>query len=122
MFEDNGFTGTLIVPERRDKTIKIDYMDQVEWEHANLERCDTIMFWVPRDMENMPAFTTNVEFGRYVGRKRVIYGRPDDAPKNRYLDWLYGKIAFMRPASTLAKTVAIASMPLKKYPRPRDWE
>jgi len=53
----------------------------------------------------MPAFTTNVEFGRYVGRKDCIYGRPADAPKNRYLDWLYTKMTKKQPATTIEETL-----------------
>lgn len=37
----------------------------------------------------MPAFTTNVEFGYWLHSNKVIYGRPDDAVKIKYLDWLY---------------------------------
>ena len=37
----------------------------------------------------MPAFTTNVEFGYWIHTGKVLYGRPDDAKKNKYLDWLY---------------------------------
>ena len=37
----------------------------------------------------MPAFTTNVEFGYWLYTNKVIYGRPDDAEKIKYLDWLY---------------------------------
>ena len=37
----------------------------------------------------MPAFTTNVEFGYWMHSKKIIYGRPDNAVKIKYLDWLY---------------------------------
>ena len=37
----------------------------------------------------MPAFTTNVEFGYWLHTNKVIYGRPDNAEKIKYLDWLY---------------------------------
>ena len=37
----------------------------------------------------MPAFTTNVEFGYWLHTGKVIYGRPDEAVKIKYLDWLY---------------------------------
>lgn len=49
------------------------------------------MFWIPRSLPNMPAFTTNVEYGYWISKnsEKVIYGRPDDSEKNRYLDWLY---------------------------------
>ena len=47
------------------------------------------MFWIPRSLPDMPAFTTNVEFGYWLHSGKVIYGRPDDATKIKYLDWLY---------------------------------
>ena len=37
----------------------------------------------------MPAFTTNVEFGYYIHTGKITYGRPEKAPKTKYLDWLY---------------------------------
>jgi len=86
-----GYGGQVIVPERYVKSNHIDYDEQAEWEHLGLENCSSIVFWIPRDLDTMPAFTTNIEFGRYCKDSRVFYGRPDNAPKNRYLDWLYKK-------------------------------
>jgi hypothetical protein len=86
-----GYGGQVIVPEHIGGCDNFDYDGQVEWEHYGLENCSRIVFWIPRDLKDMPAFTTNVEFGRYCKDPRMMYGRPDDAPKNRYLDWLYKK-------------------------------
>ncbi len=61
-----GFAGRVLVPERRDWSARFSYLDQVEWEHAGLEGCTVVAFWVPRDLERLPGFTTNVEFGRYA--------------------------------------------------------
>ena len=91
ILENLGYTGQIIVPEREVKAEHIDYDAQVEWENYGTENCTCIIFWIPRDLETMPAFTTNVEFGRYVESGKAFYGRPDDSPKNRYLDWLYSK-------------------------------
>ena len=49
----------------------------------------------------MPAFTTNVEFGYWIHTGKVIYGRPDDARKIRYLDWLYKKDTNKDPYNNL---------------------
>src|ERR1700733_3883907 len=57
-----GFAGTVLVPERQDWSARFSYMDQVEWEFAALEGCNVIAFWVSRDLERLPGFTTNVEF------------------------------------------------------------
>jgi hypothetical protein len=103
-----GFTGTVLVPERRDWSIKFDYVDQVEWEYAGLEAASVLAFWVPRDLEKLPGFTTNVEFGRYVGSGRMVYGRPPGAPHTAYLDWLYRKLTGRDPEITLEATLRTA--------------
>jgi hypothetical protein len=103
-----GFAGAALVPERRGGWQHGDYLDQVEWECAGLEGCSVIAFWVPRDLATLPGFTTNVEFGRYVGSGRCVYGRPERAPHTRYLDWLYSKVVGRQPEVTLADTMEAA--------------
>lgn len=83
-----NFSGTVLVPEG---TSNFNFKNQVEWEWEGLENCSAIVFWVPRELGTMPAFTTNVEFGSYVRSGRAYYGRPDNSEKNDYLDWLYKK-------------------------------
>lgn len=82
-----GFQGTVFVPEDRHGNAPDSYLNQVEWETDALLMSDIIVFWVPRDMDVLPGFTTNVEFGEWVNSGRVAYGRPDGAPKTRYLDY-----------------------------------
>jgi hypothetical protein len=101
ILEDLKFNGNVLIPERRDWTTKFDYTDQVEWELEGLDYCKAIVFWVPRDLVTMPAFTTNVEFGGYVRTGRAWYGRPDKAPKCDYLDWLYRKMTNRTPHNNL---------------------
>jgi len=103
-----GFSGMVLVPERRDWSVKFDYLDQVEWEYQGLETCSILAFWVPRHLETLPGFTTNVEFGRYAGSGRCVYGRPAGAPHTRYLDWLYHKLTGRRPESSLEETLRAA--------------
>ena len=90
ILEEAGFEGTVLVPERKDWSVQFDYTDQVSWERAGLELASVTVFWVPRNMETMPALTTNVEFGYWVAKspERVLYGRPVGAASTRYLDWL----------------------------------
>lgn len=108
LVQQAGFPGIVMVPERHDWVHSFDYIDQVEWEFACLEAATVIVFWVPRDPLTLPGFTTNVEFGRYVGSGRCVYGRPETAPKNRYLDWLYHKLTGEAPYTTLEATIGAA--------------
>lgn len=88
------YSGTVFVPEMKVKKKAYDYDTQVEWEWNCLHSSDVIVFWVPRELEKMPGFTTNVEFGFYLaeGDSLVLYGRPEWAAKKGYLDWLYKKV------------------------------
>ncbi len=108
ILQELQFAGTLLVPERRNWCVRFNYLDQVEWEFAGLEGCSVVAFWVPRDLSALPGFTTNVEFGRYVGSGRCVYGRPADAPHTHYLDWLYAKLTGREPEQTLRATLTAA--------------
>ncbi|MFC3492533.1 nucleoside 2-deoxyribosyltransferase domain-containing protein [Glycomyces rhizosphaerae] len=78
--------GRLVVftPELREGVLA-DYTGQVEWEHRWLHAADVILFWVPRDLDTMPAFTTNIEWGAWYDSGKVVFGAPVGAPKNEYL-------------------------------------
>jgi 8-oxo-dGTP pyrophosphatase MutT (NUDIX family) len=77
--------GRLVVftPEPRDG-VTADYIGQIDWEHRGLHDADAIVFWVPRDLETMPAFTTNIEFGIWYDSGKAVFGAPASAPKNEY--------------------------------------
>lgn len=98
LFEKNEFNGTIFIPVPKERFYgKEDshdwtYDNQVAWECHARSVSDTILFWVPREIEHtkkdlgMPAFTTNIEFGEDLHSGKIIYGRPDNAQKCRYLD------------------------------------
>ncbi|HEY1065710.1 MAG TPA: nucleoside 2-deoxyribosyltransferase domain-containing protein [Pirellulales bacterium] len=108
LLEQFAFEGTVFVPEHAEPALGYDFLTQVEWEFAALERADAILFWIPRDAVDLPGFTTNVEFGRYVGSGRAVYGRPDDRPHNAYLDWLYEKLNAKPPLRDFREAVRAA--------------
>lgn len=93
LFEKNNFTGTIFipVPQKRfygeEDSSDWTYDNQVQWECDGRNFADQIFFWIPRDIKNgMPAFTTNIEFGEDLASGKIIYGRPEEAEKCRYLD------------------------------------
>lgn len=113
LFESMGYDGSLYIPEPRDGIYSHDYENQAEWEHDGIDTAGVVMFWVPRDVNGgMPAFTTNVEFG-WVARRayeeghpeRVFYGRPDNAEKCKYLDWMHQRYLHKAPYNDLESMV-----------------
>jgi hypothetical protein len=102
-----NFDGIVYVPEREFDDRTFDYDKQVWWEREALYSASVIVFWIPRTLPDMPAFTTNVEFGYWLGKakEKVLYGRPNEAEKNRYLDWLYQTETNSEPTNNLEDTL-----------------
>ena len=96
-----GYGGAIIIPEPRSGEWRHSYVDQTTWEGEMRARADLIVFWVPRELTHMPAFTTNIEFGEDYDNCRCIYGRPEGAPKNRYLDVRWAEVSGRLPHTSL---------------------
>ena len=99
--EELGFDGVVFVPEYSTLVPKTNYVDQANWEREALTEATVILFWIPRSLPDMPGFSTNVEFGYWLHSKKVIYGRPDGAPKTKYLDVLYEMEYGQKPFNSL---------------------
>jgi hypothetical protein len=84
-FKQLDFQGTVFIPEDEKGKWQHSYIEQVEWEEKALTAATVIVFWVPRNLKTMPAFTTNVEWGTWHKSGKVVLGAPDDAPKMSYL-------------------------------------
>lgn len=89
ILEDFEFSGTVFVPENEngiwDESTKYD--DQLYWESHCLTIAKCIAFWVPRDLETLPGWTTNIEFGEWKNSGKVVLGYPHSAPKMKAYDF-----------------------------------
>jgi hypothetical protein len=103
-----GYTGVVIIPEAQGGEWRHSYLEQADWEVAMRARADLIVFWVPRELTAMPAFTTNVEFGEDYDSCRCLYGRPVEAPKCRYLDVRWHAMTGRAPHNNLRDVLAEA--------------
>ena len=115
-FEKQGFDGILIVPEFSDPAESDKDKTWIPaWEYTGLCVSDINMFWIPRTRE-LIGLTTNHEHGYWLGRypSKVVYGRPNDAYRIKYLDLMYdytrvdAKMALPPICNTLAETVEMA--------------
>lgn len=88
ILENLGYTGDVYIPELRSGLFLHSYDDQIDWELEGLSRADVVLFWIPREITTMPAFTTNVEFGLWIKSKKCVVGFPPEAEKVRYLEYL----------------------------------
>jgi hypothetical protein len=79
------FDGTVFTPEFETGCDATDYDEQVSWEWEAINQATIVVFWVPRDLETMPALTTNVEFGMLANSGKVVLGAPHGAPKMGYM-------------------------------------
>ena len=116
ILEELEYDGVVFVPEFRDGNI-IDtfdpdwYKKQCDWEHSKLNMSDYAVFWVPRNLVTLPAFTTNVEFGLLARSRKAIFGSPVPVAeyKNRYLQYCAEKFGIPQTETlrdTLQKAVA----------------
>lgn len=92
ILEELGYNGVVFVPEYPNGVVKPDYMGQVEWEEKYLNMADCILFWVPRKIKGMPAFTTNIEWGVWENSGKVVFGAPTWAAKVEYQKYYAKKL------------------------------
>ena len=109
LLEELKFDGIVYVPEF-EGTNKFDekYVQrQTKWEWECLDAAGVIVFWIPRHFPDMPAFTTNVEFGIYTEKKpnQIVFGYPDYAEKMRYLHLRYREVTGRTPHRKLRATL-----------------
>ncbi len=80
-----GFKGSVFAPENRVLGSPYDFDSQVPWEVQGLNKANLVIFWIPRKLDTMPAFTTNIEFGEFMHSGKIAVGYPPDSVNNRYI-------------------------------------
>jgi 8-oxo-dGTP pyrophosphatase MutT (NUDIX family)/nucleoside 2-deoxyribosyltransferase len=101
LLEKKGFDGIVFSPE---PMTTLPFEQGEEWEDKYLNMADVILFWVPRDLEKLPGFTTNIEFGDWMESGKIVLGYPEEAPKMRYLKRKCEKLT-IPTAHTLESTI-----------------
>jgi hypothetical protein len=84
-FSDNDPIVSILSPEWGVKPQGWSYEGQVLWEVNYMEISDVILCWIPRQLPDLPGFTTNIEVGEHFWDPRLILGAPQEAPNMRYL-------------------------------------
>lgn len=107
ILEKLGYDGVVFIPEPKSGEWEHDHIGQIEWEEMCLHMADCILFWVPRELETMPAFTTNTEWGVWQNSGKVVFGVPSEAVKVHYQQYYADKF-HVPSAATLEETVKAA--------------
>ena len=119
MLKALGFEGTVYIPEFTDIEAMKDFDEekQTRWEWEALANSNIIVFWVPRNNTDLPGFTTNIEFGRYITMcpDKVVLGYPPEATKMKYMDMLYTNVTGRNAKSTMEDTLKEAVEKLTFY-------
>ncbi|MCC5612176.1 nucleoside 2-deoxyribosyltransferase domain-containing protein [Nostoc sp. CHAB 5834] len=110
ILKELGFQGKVFLPETESGVFPPDSYDkQIQWEWEALNQATVVIFWVPRKLKDMPAFTTNTEFGLLASSSKLLLGFPPEAEKMRYLDRLAQR--YQIPVfETLRELLSAASM------------
>lgn len=93
ILERIGYDGVVFVPEREDGLWRHNYDDQVETEEQMLHMADCIVCYIPRDMETMPALTSNDEWGCWKYSGKTVFGAPETAVKVSYQRYYANKLS-----------------------------
>lgn len=88
ILKDYNFSGNVYIPEPFAGSKE----EQIDWEIYHLEKASCILFWVPRDLKILPAFTTNIEFGEWMKSGKIVLGAPQDAEKVSYMIYRANKL------------------------------
>lgn len=105
ILEKLHFQGVVFVPLKEDGGWLKDGDRQLDWETRFLRCVDCIVMWCCRDLEKLPGFTTNIEFGEYYGSHRAVYGRPPNTPKTGVFDYHAKQEMRYRTQQTLPGTL-----------------
>lgn len=92
LLAEADYDGVVFSPEPRDRNWHGEYTDQIEWEEQALTVATCILFWIPRNLETLPGFTTNDEWGAWKASGKVVFGAPLDAPKVNYQRYYANKL------------------------------
>ncbi len=91
ILRDLAFDGHVFVPELEEGKWNGNRDAQWAWEDAAMSRADALVFWMPRDLETLPGFTTNIEWGLYASSGKVVLGVPEGAQKTDWAERYAGK-------------------------------
>ncbi|MDR1026736.1 MAG: nucleoside 2-deoxyribosyltransferase domain-containing protein [Lactobacillus sp.] len=110
MLDDMGYEGHIYVPELTPEYTT----NNIDWEVEHLTKAKCIMFWIPRDLKTLPAFTSNIEFGEWMNSGKVVLGFPPEAENMFYISYRAQKLG-IPTFHTLEETLhAAINMSLKK--------
>lgn len=86
-----GYEGKILIPEPRGYSYLADRNDDDftdshnihQWEYDGIHRCDALVFWIPRNLEQLLGITTNRELGQALERAKTS----QDFSRSLFIGW-----------------------------------
>ncbi|GGV70392.1 hypothetical protein GCM10010499_19750 [Streptomyces thermoviolaceus subsp. apingens] len=76
---------TVFLPEPAAGGSYPPYADQIAWEEQTMRRSDVVLFWIPREMNQLPGLVSNIKWGAWYDSGRAVLGAPPEAERMAYL-------------------------------------
>lgn len=119
LLDSMSFQGSVFIPEPRSGNWEWSVYDQIDWEDDGLTLATHIVFWVPRNMLNLPGLTTNIEWGEWHRSGKVTLGFPPEAEHIRHMSYKAKKFG-VPVFNNLRNTLQAAVNRLGKNPPGRN--
>ena len=101
ILERLNFDGIVYVPEFKNPNDKKICFDEYSWDKLGIMMSSVVVLWMPDFSLDMLKFVSLHEMKNWFNTGKVVYGRPENSKKTRYLDMIYELNYHETPSKTL---------------------
>lgn len=116
----SGFRGFIFVPEPRGGEREGDFTERGvihQWEASRLLSSSQVLFWIPRDKNELLGLNTNLELGIFIGRvlfsklpTNVFIGWPNNAERMGLPEYYATELAGLKRYETLEELCSVVAV------------
>ncbi len=91
-----------------DGVVYIGGIAEREWNEEAIKNSNAVVLWVSKPQSETPSFTRCVNFEELISTGKLLYGRPNDADRLKYIDWLYEFDMSEKPFASMEELIDTA--------------